>query len=75
MLKIKNRRYEADDCYAIDKIKECEHDYDESGCFEEYASLGIVLNAQRAEADEREHGQSAESEGEHRESAFQEVSG
>ena len=75
MLKIKNRRYEADDYYAIDKIKECEHDYDESGCFEEYASLGIVLNAQRAEADEREHGQSAESEGEHRESAFQEVSG
>ena len=46
LLQIKDRRYEADDRQTVDKVEEREHDHNEAGCFEEYASFGTVLNTE-----------------------------
>ena len=71
-LEVKNWLDKTDDNKTVYQIEECEHNDNESSSFEEDSCFGTVLNTERAEAYQCEHGQCPKSEYQHGEAAFEE---
>ena len=74
-LKAEDRRYDAGRDERVHQIEDAEEDYDKPRCLEEDAGLRLLMDAERAHAEEREHGEGAECEGAHDECTCPEAPG
>ena len=72
-LEIENGLNQADSHETVQDIEDRKHDNNKTGCFKEEARFGATLDTKGTETYKSEHRQRPNSEGQHRQPAFQEA--